>query len=84
MIDSKTENKLAYITIKKLRPRFGGNHDENTARSKLALEIRVSKLKNGNKRSKAYVHSNYEDYATLRGQRFWHVRHLYDQGNYRF
>jgi len=42
MIDSKTEYKLTYITIKKMRPRFRGNHEDI---SKLALDIRVSKLK---------------------------------------
>jgi len=34
MIDSKTEYKLTWIAIKWVRPRFGENHDENTARSK--------------------------------------------------
>ena len=55
MIDSKTEYKLTWIAIKWVRPRFGENHDENTARSKLALDIRVSNLKMEINLVKAYI-----------------------------
>ena len=41
--------------LKGMRLRFGQNHDENTARYKLALDIRVSKLKMETNPGKAYI-----------------------------
>jgi len=54
-IDSETEYELTWTAIKGMRPRFGQNHDENTARSKLALDIHVSKLKMETNPVKAYI-----------------------------